>query len=117
MCNVSTASASPRSLDLCRDPTHLARNRDDPTIMAWSLANEPRCQGDYSGATLQVHRHGFPHRLAVQLLRRRRKLQDTRCLVIAHAQRCPVMHRATRCDCTNLHRTSAAVMRQPLHGL
>lgn len=28
--------------------------RDDPTIMAWSLANEPRCQGDYSGATLQV---------------------------------------------------------------
>ena len=23
--------------------------------MAWSLANEPRCNGDYSGATLQVH--------------------------------------------------------------
>lgn len=26
--------------------------------MAWSLANEPRCQGDYSGATLQASK---PH--------------------------------------------------------
>ena len=28
--------------------------RDDPTILAWSLANEPRCEGDYSGSSLQV---------------------------------------------------------------
>ena len=27
--------------------------RDDPTILAWSLANEPRCDGDYSGSSLQ----------------------------------------------------------------
>ncbi|KAK9797750.1 hypothetical protein WJX73_006133 [Symbiochloris irregularis] len=26
--------------------------RDDPTIMAWSLSNEPRCDGDYSGSVL-----------------------------------------------------------------
>lgn len=28
--------------------------RDDPTILGWSLANEPRCEGDYSGSSLQV---------------------------------------------------------------
>jgi hypothetical protein len=28
--------------------------RDDPTIMAWGLANEARCVGDYSGSKLQV---------------------------------------------------------------
>ena len=28
--------------------------RDDPTILAWSLANEPRCEGDFSGSSLQV---------------------------------------------------------------
>lgn len=28
--------------------------RDDPTVMAWSLANEPRCEGDYSGSKLQA---------------------------------------------------------------
>ncbi|KAA6412341.1 MAG: mannan endo-1 [Trebouxia sp. A1-2] len=27
--------------------------RDDPTILGWSLANEPRCEGDYSGSSLQ----------------------------------------------------------------
>ena len=27
--------------------------RDDPTILAWSLSNEPRCDGDYSGSSLQ----------------------------------------------------------------
>ncbi|ONK63002.1 uncharacterized protein A4U43_C07F10370 [Asparagus officinalis] len=27
--------------------------KDDPTIFAWELMNEPRCQSDYSGATLQ----------------------------------------------------------------
>ncbi|EPS60450.1 mannan endo-1,4-beta-mannosidase 2, partial [Genlisea aurea] len=26
--------------------------KDDPTIMAWELINEPRCQADYSGKTL-----------------------------------------------------------------
>jgi mannan endo-1,4-beta-mannosidase len=28
--------------------------RDDPTILAWELANEPRCPSDRSGATLQT---------------------------------------------------------------
>ncbi|MFF4649241.1 cellulase family glycosylhydrolase [Streptomyces sp. NPDC001380] len=28
------------------------RYRDDPTVMAWELANEPRCRSDRSGATL-----------------------------------------------------------------
>ncbi|KAL3156379.1 hypothetical protein ABBQ38_000693 [Trebouxia sp. C0009 RCD-2024] len=27
--------------------------RDDPAILAWSLANEPRCEGDFSGSSLQ----------------------------------------------------------------
>jgi endo-1,4-beta-mannosidase len=38
--------------------------RDDPTIMAWSLANEPRCQGDYSGATLQARQRSAAHCLS-----------------------------------------------------
>lgn len=29
--------------------------RDDSTIMAWELMNEPRCQVDYSGKTINVH--------------------------------------------------------------
>jgi hypothetical protein len=28
--------------------------RDDPTILAWELMNEPRCTTDPSGDTLQV---------------------------------------------------------------
>lgn len=32
--------------------------RDDPTIMAWSLANAPRCVGDYSGSTLHEWAEG-----------------------------------------------------------
>lgn len=26
------------------------RSRDDPTVLAWSLANEPQCHGDPPGA-------------------------------------------------------------------
>jgi hypothetical protein len=29
-------------------------SRDDPTILAWELANEPRCNGDFSGSKLQA---------------------------------------------------------------
>lgn len=28
--------------------------KDDPTIFAWELMNEPRCQSDLSGKTLQA---------------------------------------------------------------
>lgn len=28
--------------------------KDDPTIMAWELMNEPRDQADYSGKTVNV---------------------------------------------------------------
>jgi mannan endo-1,4-beta-mannosidase len=28
--------------------------KDDPTILAWELINEPRCPSDPSGDTLQV---------------------------------------------------------------
>ena len=28
--------------------------KDDSTIMAWELMNEPRCQADYSGRTINV---------------------------------------------------------------
>ena len=31
----------------------ISLHRDDPTILAWELANEPRCEGDYSGSILQ----------------------------------------------------------------
>ncbi|XP_058099997.1 mannan endo-1,4-beta-mannosidase 5-like [Magnolia sinica] len=34
--------------------------KDDPTIMAWELINEPRCQADYSGNTV----HGWAQEMA-----------------------------------------------------
>lgn len=37
----------------CHTPLHLPSHpRDDPTILAWSLANEPRGRGDTSGNRL-----------------------------------------------------------------
>lgn len=33
-------------------PHHFLSHRDDPTILAWSIANEPRGQVDPSGHTL-----------------------------------------------------------------
>ena len=46
-------------------PETCQRCRDDPTIMAWSVANEPRCQGDWSGSILQVRRWLRPASLLV----------------------------------------------------
>jgi endo-1,4-beta-mannosidase len=34
--------------------------RDDPTILAWELMNEPRCTTDPSGDTLQVSLYFYP---------------------------------------------------------
>ncbi|KAI4331892.1 hypothetical protein L6164_016842 [Bauhinia variegata] len=33
--------------------------KDDPTVMAWELINEPRCQVDYSGKTINVSSKAF----------------------------------------------------------
>lgn len=42
---------------LCSSWAHacLWLGSEDPTIMAWGLANEARCIGDFSGSKLQVH--------------------------------------------------------------
>jgi endo-1,4-beta-mannosidase len=42
--------------------------RDDPTIMAWELMNEPRCTTDPSGDTLQVSARLLPCLIRVNVL-------------------------------------------------
>lgn len=44
--------------------------KDDSTIMAWELMNEPRNQADYSGNTLNVRTSELNHELISQMLTR-----------------------------------------------
>ncbi len=41
-----------RSAALSLIPAVCVPDRDDPTILAWELCNEPRCEGDFSGSIL-----------------------------------------------------------------
>jgi len=42
--------------------------RDDPTILAWELMNEPRCTTDPSGDTLQVSHDPRPASIEFPLI-------------------------------------------------
>lgn len=59
--------------------------RNDPTIFAWELINEPRCSSDVSGNTLQVSPEHF-HLLAITFSDCLLIPQNYQCVVLVQSQ-------------------------------